>query len=466
MSQRRMIVRPVSRRTLLRGAGVLMGLPFLEAMRGRNAHAQSEVPQRFLAFFCPCGTEPNRWEPKVTDAITEADLTECLVDFKGFEAEQEWPASGPVFSDITWVTNVNHEAVCADIHNPSMALSAHNARGASPEVTPEPTLDQYLAARIQGDTPYRSLTSSATGDTAITQGFMSFRENGQSEAVFRNATKLFDTVFSGLSLDDETSEAAAAPMEIRGRQASILDYAQEDALRLSMRLGAADKQRVERYLQSVRELETQIQNTTVSSVGCTIPETPENTRDMHTNTKLMLDLTLMAFQCDLTRVAVVQYSNSWDVNYGKYDLPDGCGDWSDHFISHKLDDNDRATDLDGLDREEAMRIANARVVQTSRFKARRFANVVSALKAAPGVNGGSLYDETLALYCSENGDGDSHSRKRVPYMIAGKMAGFQPGRVVSADDMPTGALHASIMNYYGLDVGEYGDPASGPIPGL
>jgi Protein of unknown function (DUF1552) len=463
MSQRRLIVRPISRRTLLRGAGVLMGLPFLEAMRGR-ALAQATTPQRFLAFFCPCGTEPTRWEPAATDAITEADLTECLVDMAGFEAEQEWPASGPVFSDITWVTNVNHEAVCADIHNPSMALSAHSARGASPEVTPQPTLDQYLAARIQADTPYRSLTSSATGDTAITQGFMSFRENGQSEAVFRNATKLFDTVFSGLNLDDQAAEPTA-PMEIRGRQASILDYAQEDALRLGMRLGAADKQRVEHYLQSVRELETQIQTTTVSA-GCSIPENPESTRDMHTNTKLMLDLTLMAFQCDLTRVAVVQYSNSWDVNYGKYDLPDGCGDWSDHFISHKLDDNDRATDLDGLGRDEAMRIANARVVQTSRFKARRFANVVSALKAAPGANGGTLFDETLALYCSENGDGDSHSRKRVPYMLAGKMGGFQTGRVVAADGMPTGALHASIMNYYGLDIAEYGDPASGPIPGL
>jgi hypothetical protein len=186
---------------------------------------------------------------------------------------------------------------------------------------------------------------------------------------------------------------------------------------------------------------------------------------MHTNTKLMLDLTIMAFQCDLTRVAVVQYSNSWDVHYGKYDLPDGCGDWSDHFISHKLDDNDRATDLDGLNRTEAQRIANARVVQTSRFKARRFANVVSALKEAPSASG-TLFDETLALYCSENGDGDSHSRKRVPYMIAGKGGGFVPGRVVAADGTPTGGLHASIMGYFGIEVDEYGDPAAGPIAGL
>ncbi len=468
MTRRNMIVRPISRRTLLRGAGVALGLPFLEVMRTPLVNAQSANIQRFFAFFCPCGTEPTRWEMAPTDAVTEADLSECLVDMAGFEAEQEWPASGPVHSDITWINNVDHEAVCVDIHNPSMALSAHHARGKSPEVTPQPTLDQYLAARIQGETPYRSLTSSATGDTAITQGFLSFRENGQSEAVFRSATDLFDSVFSGL---DAAAQASNMPTEIRNREASILDYAMEDATRLSQRLGAGDSQRMEAYLQSVRELEQQIQATTAAP-GCTIPGSPDNTRDMHTNTKLMLDLTMMAFQCDLTRVAVVQYSNSWDVNYGKYELPDGCGDWSDHFISHKLDDDDRATDLDAiiedpeLGRDEAMRIANARVVQTSRFKARRFANVVNALKETPGTAGGTLFDETLALYCSENGDGDSHSRKRIPYMLAGRAGGFIPGRVVDGGALPTGALHASILGYFGIDVAEYGDPASGPIAGL
>jgi hypothetical protein len=465
MSQRRHIVRPIPRRLLLKGAGVALALPFLDIMHSGRAQAQTAA-SRFLAFFCPCGTEPGRWEPQVTSAITEADLTECLVDMAGFEAEQEWPASGPVFSDITWVTNVNHEAICKDIHNPSMALCAHNAKGASPEVPPVATLDQYLAERIQNGTPFRSITASATRDSAITQGFLSFRSKGQSEAVYRDATALFDTVFSGLSPED-TDVTANPPEQIRSRQASILDFTRADATRLSAKLGVADRQRVERYLQSVRELEQQVSSTTMPpGVGCALPSQPASTRDMHTNTKLMLDLAIVAFQCDLTRVAVIQYSNSWDVNYGKYALPDGCGDWSDHFISHKLDDNDRATDLDGLNRDEAMRIANARVVQTSRFKARRFANVVSALKEAPGGSGGSLFDETLALYCSENGDGDSHSRKRIPYMLAGRGGGFSPGRVVDAKGAPTGGLHASILNYFGQEVTEYGDPASGPVAGL
>src|SRR5690606_15080690 len=136
------------------------------------------------------------------------------------------------------------------------------AAGASPEVPPQPTLDQYLAARIQEGTPYRSLTSSATRDTAITQGFLSFRENGQSEAVYRDAAGLFDTVFSGLSPETQAGDNPP-PTQVRSRQASILGFAAEDAQRSNQRLGAADRERIERYLQSVRELEQQIQSTSV-----------------------------------------------------------------------------------------------------------------------------------------------------------------------------------------------------------
>src|SRR5690606_38837636 len=279
MNMRKMIVRPVSRRSLLRGAGVALALPFLESMRTKTLSAQVESPMRFLAFFCPCGTEPARWEMAPTDAVTEAGLSECLGDMAGFDAEHEWAASGPVFSDITWITNVDHEQICADIHNPSMALSAHHARGASPEVTPQPTLDQYLAARIQGQTAYRSLTSSATRDTAITQGFLSFRENGQSEAVFRSATDLFDTVFSGL---DPEAQSDGMPTEIRSRRARILDYATEDATRLNQRLRAADRQRMDAYLTAVRESEQPNQATTTTPRRSN-PEHPEDPRDMHPN---------------------------------------------------------------------------------------------------------------------------------------------------------------------------------------
>jgi hypothetical protein len=161
----------------------------------------------------------------------------------------------------------------------------------------------------------------------------------------------------------------------------------------------------------------------------------------------------------------LQYSNSWGLNFTKYNLGDGVGSWSDHFISHKLGDRDRATDLDGLPREEAMAVASARVLQTSRFKVRRFGYLIDRLKAIPAASG-SLLDETLALYTSENGNGDSHSRKNMPILLSGGAGGFETGRAVDAAGAPTGALHASILNYFGAETAQHGDPAAPPLAGL
>jgi hypothetical protein len=240
----------------------------------------------------------------------------------------------------------------------------------------------------------------------------------------------------------------------------------EDATRLTARLGAGDKARVDQYFQAVSELEKQFGTAPPST--CMAPTAPASGGNWHSKTKQLIDLAVLAMACDLTRVATIQYSDSWGVNYGDYQLGTGtesCGTWSDHFISHKLDDTDRATDLDGLNRAEAQRIADARVVQTSRFKVRRFAYLVNALKRVATPTG-TLLDECLALYTSENGDGDSHARKNMPILLAGHAGGFRTGRAVDAANKPTGALHASIIKYYGVDAPSYGNPAGGPIADL
>jgi hypothetical protein len=196
-----------------------------------------------------------------------------------------------------------------------------------------------------------------------------------------------------------------------------------------------------------------------------IPGEPSSGGNMHVKFKQMVDLAVLALACDLTRVITLQYSNSWGLDFADYDLGENIGTWSDHFISHKLGDQDRATDLDGLPQEEARRIADARVVLTSRFKVRRFAYFLNALKVATTPTG-NLLEESLVLYTSENGDGDSHGRQNMPIMLAGHVGGFETGRRVAANGAPTGALHCSIINRFGIELGEYGDPAGGPIPGL
>jgi hypothetical protein len=457
---------PLSRRTILRGiGGAGMAVPFLEAMRPRVARAQTAPVRRFIAFFYPCGTDPRKWNP-VAGPLNTTTVSECLQDLKGFAAEGIWPAeSAALLSEVTAVTGIDHSGVCTDIHRPAMALAAH--KGTTDPNTPSvPTLDQFLADQLQGTTPYRNLALSATPSTDIGQGNISFRTGGQVSSVTRNPRDLFNTLFPAGSM---TGGGATAEERARRRQKSVLDYVLEDANRLNGKLGAGDKQRLGQYLQAVSEVEKQVIVVTPPPATCTAPTQPATGGNWHSKSKAFIDLMVLAMACDKTRIATLQYSDSWGVNYSDYALGSGMealGTWSDHFISHKLDDTDRATDLDGLPRADAQRIADARVVTTSRFKVRRFAYLLSALKRTAGVNGGSLLDESIVMFTSENGDGDSHSRKNMPILLAGHAGGFQTGRVVAATNLSTGALHASIIKRLGIEVTTYGNPAGSPIADL
>lgn len=450
--------RRIPRRTLLRGAGgICIALPFLEAMLPKRAVAQDDI-KRFIAFFYPNGTDPGRWNP-TAGALTADNLTECLQDLAGFAAEGDFPAGDSIVSDVTVVTGIDHQGVSPDIHQPSLSLSAH--KGETNSSTPPETLDQYLADRIAGNTPFRALSLSGTTYTDLEQGHISFNASGQVSPI-RDPAQAFDTLFGSLDPNTEDDSGAQAA---RLRQQSVLDAIRDDAERLQMRLGAADRSRVDQYTTAVRDLEQQLAAT--PSVGCTVPADPNVARNAswHVKMKAFMDLTAIAMACDLTRVAALQYSDSWGVHYGDYPMGEGLealSDWSDHFISHKLDDADRATDLDSLDRTQAMEIANARVVMTSRFKVRRYAYLVQALKNITTPTG-TLLDETMVMYISENGDGDSHARKNMPILLAGGVGGMETGRVIDSKGAVTGSLHGGIINRFGLPVDSYGNPAGSPL---
>lgn len=462
-------MKPIGRRALLRGAGVALPLPFLEAMVPRGARAA--VPRkRFVALTFPNGSDAgSRWHPAGAGSLEAKDLTPCLQDLAGFAAERDWPSAGPALSEVTLVSGIDHEGVCAQIHNPSMSLCAHTNRGRSSQRPPQPTLDQYLADRIGAQTPFRSLTATADGATDLTQGCISFRANGQAEAVHRSPAKLFDALFADRAQAGTSTGGSTATDQARALRASILDWVKDDARRLTVRLGSEDRRRIDQYLQAVSELERQIAATAAPAArACAVPERPGAVASRgwnHAAMKQLIDLTVLALACDLTNVVALQYGSSWRLDFKEYALGDGVGSWSDHFVSHKLDDRDRATDLDGLPRDQAKAIADARVVQTSRFKVRRMVYLINALKRYPSPSG-TLLDESLVLITNENGNGDSHSRRNMPIVLAGHAGGFKTGRRVAAPGAPTGALHASILRYFDVDVRTYGDPAGAPIAGL
>lgn len=451
--------KPLSRRMLLRGAGVALSLPMLEIMMPHASAATNS--KRFFGFFYPNGTDPGRWQPP-TGPLTPQSLSDCLQDLNGFSSEGIWPGCGALYDHITVVNGVNHEGLNTNIHTPSMALQAYKRASSDDASTPvAPSLDVKIAQRFAGPYPYLAMSSST--DTALSQGYISWEGNGRPSDTERDPVRLFNKLFGA-------QQNTAAEQAINERKASILDFIREDCSRLENKLGQADKQRLDQFFTSIRTLEDQI----AVANSCQDGDIQGTARDFHDKSKFFIDIGILAMACDLTNVATVQYSNSWGVNYANYILGDGTrdeagtigvGNHSDHFISHKLDDNDRARDLDGLPREVAARIANNRVVLTSRFKVRRFSYLVDQLRNTPTPSG-SLYDETLALYCSENGNGDSHSRRDMPTLLAGRAGGFEPGRVINANGAGTAALHAAILNRFDFNLSTYGDPAAAPLTGI
>ena len=449
---------PISRRTMLRGAGVALALPMLEAMLPQHASAQA-TPKRFFGFFFPNGTDPGRWQPP-TGRLSPGTLSDCMVDMVGFGAEGIWPSCEAIYEDITVVNGISHEGLSTDIHTPAMALQAHD-RGPGDGAPVAPSLDQQIAQKLKAPYPY--LAMSSTTDTALTQGYISWEGSGRPADVERDPQRLFTKLF-GAQQNTPASDA------ITERKASVLDFIMEDVTQLKRKLGQADKLRVDEFANSIRTMEQQI-NLTHS---CGQPNLVGSGQNYHDKSKFFIDIAILALACDLTNVATMQYSNSWGVDFSDYVLGDGTrdaagtigvGNYSDHFISHKLGDNDRAKDLDNLPADVARQIADNRVVLTSRFKVRRFCYLVDALRKATTPTG-SLYDETLALYCSENGNGDSHARRDMPTMLAGRAGGFEPGRVIHANGARTAALHGAILNRFDFNLSSYGSPASAPLNGI
>lgn len=418
------------------------------------AAAEEAAPQRFFGLFYPNGRAPGGWDPPVGRLNPDA-LPAGLVDLTGFGAEGIWPAFPDLHRDVAVVHNIDHSEIATGIHLPAQSLVAHRWT-VDEDTAAAPSLDQVIADRIGRETAYRTLTMSSAADAELVQGNVSWRDTGELEVVHRSPRRLFNTLF-GRFEDQDSAERA------RLRRESILDLVLEDAHALQSRLGRSDQLRVEQYLDSISELERRVD---ASTVDCAEPDDPGDATDYHGKSKLFMDLSIAAMACDLTRVSTLQYSDTWGVNYEDYDLGEGhldLRDLSDHVISHKLA-GIRTGPLIEMTAEDAIRITDARVVTTSRFKARRFSNLVAALKDTPTPTG-TLFDETLALYFSEIGS-DNHDRTNMAYLLAGGVGDFEGGRVIDAGGQPTGALHGSILQYFGFDIDEYGDPAAPPLAEL
>jgi hypothetical protein len=453
--------RTLSRRACLRGLGVAVGLPWLEAMAPRSARAAGPKPLRLLTVFAPHGIHMPAWRPAAAgEAFTLPPILEPLKDLRGelnvISGLANYPAS------IT-----------------TKEFAGSHARGAGALLTQTPlrftagkdiqngiSLDQVIASEMKQYTRLPSLelgvsSGSATGNC----------EDGYSCAYLHNLSWSGPTTFMPKETSPRAvftrlfgSGAPAATPTMPGApprpdkdvlyRRGILDLVRGEVTRLGARLGRSDKAKLDEYLTSVGELDRRLstfdQGTAPPAAqSCQPGAAPSDAApaSYEEHLRLLSDVIVLAFQCDLTRVVTFMQEDPFNSRSFAFLGVSG----NHHNLSHHGGN--------------AAKQAAQQKINT--FEITQFAYLLAKLKNAREGNE-SVLDNSIVMFTSEFGDGDDHYHWDLPVLVAGRAGGrFKPGRHIvyphkGADgpanktDMPMANLFVSILQAFGLAAQTFG----------
>ena len=425
------------RRTFLKGAQAALALPLLDAMiPAATAWAQTPAkPVPRLGFvYMPMGCDHSRWTP----AGGSGKLTQLSPILQSLDRVKD---------QVTVITNTrlqNSYPGTHDTSNSGFLSAAFSKHTESSDYHLGTTMDQIAAKQIGRDTQLPSLELAMdlnplagvcnNGYACVYQNCLSWSSPTTPLPSEAHPRIVFERLFGE---GGNTAERRAA---LRGR-ASLLDSFSADVARLKRRVGIPDAVRVDQYLESVREIERQIQRAEAGAMDNTMPDldrpvgVPAAFAD---HAKLMFDLQILAFQADITRVITFQFTRELsNRTYPEIGVPD-----AHHPTSHH-----------GNDPEKIEKIS-----KINAFHVSLFAEFLEKLKATPDGNG-SLLDHTLYLYGSGMGNPSLHDHENLPILVAGGAAtGLKGGRHIKYDKgTPLANLHLTLLDRVGVRLDSFGD---------
>ena len=432
------------RRTFLRGLQATLALPLLDAMiPAATALAQTPArPVRRLGFvYVPMGCDHARWTPSDQDTLRE--LSPILDPLRAVKEQ------------LTVVTNLRLENSYPGTHDTANAgfLSAAFAKHTeSSDYYLGTTVDQVAAKQIGRDTQLPSLELSMdlnplagvcnNGYACVYQNCLSWSSPTTPLPAEAHPRLVFERLFG------EGGPAAARRAALRGR-ASLLDSFSDDIARLKRRVGMTDRVRVDQYLDSVREVERQIQRAEAGVAENPMPDldrpvgVPAAFAD---HAKLMFDLQVLAFQADITRIVTFQLARELsNRTYPEIGVPD-----PHHPTSHHGNDPEKL----------------AKIAKINTFHVSLFAQFLGKLKSTPDGDG-SLLDNTVYLYGSGLGNSSIHDHDNLPILVAGGAAcGMRGGRHIQyKNGTPLANLHLTLLDRVGVRLDSFGD-SNGKIEDL
>lgn len=424
--------RHLSRRALLRGAGAALALPLLDAM----VPAMSATPKpqpRFGAIYFPHGATMARWTPK--DEGRDFTFSEILQPLEPHRAH------------INVISNLGHPLAygpggATGNHNRSSATylsGAKAASGAQPRLGI--TVDQIAAKHLGRDTPLPSLElmieeaglSCGEGLSCAYRNTISWQNETSPLPMQNNPQVLFEQLFG-----DGANDAQRAAR--RSQALSLLDSVTEQISGLNRTLPASDRERMDRFVTDVREIERRIQqsgervasNVTLPGKPAGIPE------DIEEHIKLMYDLLALAWQTEITRTSTFMMAKELsNAVYPKSGIRD-----SYHILSHHSNNEN----------------SKARFAVLNRYHVGLFAYFVDKLSKTPDGEG-TLLDHSLVLYGSGMSDGNSHNHDPLPIVLAGHAGGTLQGNrhILQKQLTPMSNLLVAMLEKLGCPEDHIGD---------
>ncbi len=444
----------ISRRAVLRGAGVTLALPLLDSMIPAQtplARTAANTKQRFTGLFVPHGMAPGWWIPegptldaKNLPVIMQplANVVDQTVIMSGLWSKSAEPPEG--------VTGADHWVAAAYMaaQKPKKATGADIYNGI--------TIDQLIAQKIGQENLLPSLQQAIEDPGANSsncgEGYSCAYTNSISWASHSvplpmelNPQVVFERLFGDVQAKTPQQRSAR-----RAQDQSILDSITQSLASFKATLGPGDKQRIEEYADSVREIERRLEIASKSSgeinqEGIVVPAGVPDSFDEHI--KLQFDLQALAYQADITRVSTMLFARDLT---GR-NFPASGTNTSFHGGSHHAENPDRIKDYSII----------------NRYHVACMAYFVEKLKSIKEGNG-NLLDSTLVLYGTNMGDSNQHLHYDVPHILVGGAGGkLKGGRHLSykTKTVTSGNLMLSILSMFGIQQESIGD-STGPLAGL
>jgi hypothetical protein len=436
----------LSRRTVLRGAGVALGLPWLEAMMPTaRAAAAGKSPVRMAVLYMANGVNTSQWAPEGQGRDFRLSPTlQPLEDLQDqlLVVSNLWNAAANTgdghytkeSSLLTCTTITKTLGVDINIHGPSM--------------------DQVAAQRVGGETPLPSLELGIEPESTGVDANVGYTRVYGCHIAWSGPTTPLARETNPRSVYSRLFRAAAPAGSAAKQDTQLLDRVLQQSKQMRTQLGASDQARIDEYLSIIRSLETRMERAgdpkrtwkPLVPLAST-PEPVESPASHQEHVRLMLDLIALAFQSDTTRISTFMFGNA--VSGVNFRFLEGVTD-SHHEVSHHSNNPEKL-------RQYA--VINRWHVDQYGYLLRKLRDMKEGER--------SVLDNSMIMFASALSDGNKHDPHRLPIVVAGRGG----GRIASGqhlkytEDSPAANLYVSMLDAFGTPVERFAD-STGPLPGV